>query len=173
MGRLATEDRSGKYELQQVQDLHREIARLVIVGHSNIKIADTLNVSPACVSYTRNSTLVKGEIARLQGERDSNAVDIGGELQALAPLAKDILEECMSNPEIPMHTKLRAAADVLDRSGHPKQSMIKGHIAHALLTIEDIQDMQKRATECGRRAGIVVTETEVVPAITAPVGEEV
>ena len=58
-----------KYTLKEVQDSHREIARLLVMGLNNKDIAEELGVTPEMVSYTINSPVVMREIENMRAAR--------------------------------------------------------------------------------------------------------
>jgi hypothetical protein len=124
MGRLPGENR--QYTLQEIQDSHREIARLLVMGVKSVDIADALGVTPAMVSYTKNSPVVKREIA---------------------PRALEVMEALMdeSNDAI----KAKIAADLLDRAGHGAVKNINVHSLSAHLSKDDILEIKNRARQIG------------------------
>lgn len=151
MGKLPDVER--KYQIQEMWSVHHEITRLLLIGMKEVDIARQLSVTPAMVSYTKNSAVVKRQLALLQGARDLDAVDISQRIKELLPKAVDKLEELLDNSQNES-IQYKVAADVLDRGGHGAVKMFQGQVAHAVLTKQDIDEIKQRAKEIG----ICVTE---------------
>jgi predicted transcriptional regulator len=145
MGRLPTGER--KYAIQQVWDVHREIARLLVIGMKHVDIAEQLGISEATVSYTANSPVVKREIDLMRGARDLDAVDVAKRIQEVAPKALEVLEELLDTANDAI--KYRTAADILDRAGHAAVRNVRLETLSVHLNKEDIEDIRNRARGIG------------------------
>jgi hypothetical protein len=145
MGRLPGENR--QYTLQEIQDSHREIARLLVMGVKSVDIADALGVTPAMVSYTKNSPVVKREMDNMHAAANLDAVDVAKRIQEIAPRALEVMEALMdeSNDAI----KAKIAADLLDRAGHGAVKNINVHSLSAHLSKDDILEIKNRARQIG------------------------
>jgi hypothetical protein len=123
MGRLPGENRV--YTLQEIQDSHREIARLLVMGVKGVDIAETLGVTPAMVSYTKNSPVVKREMDNMHAVANLDAVDVAKRIQEVAPRALQVMEDLLEEANDAI--KVKIAADLLDRAGHGAVKNINVH----------------------------------------------
>lgn len=139
MGRNPTGQR--KYQIQQMWEVHHEIARRLLLGHKNSDIALDLGITEAVVSYTKNSLLVQRQLDLMRGARDAEVVDAAIEIKRLVPKALRIMEEILDS-DGQAHLKLKVASDVLDREVPKKQRF---EHAHAFLTAEQIEEIKTRA----------------------------
>jgi hypothetical protein len=153
MGRLPSNNR--KYEIQSLQERHREILRMLALGQAPKDIASSLNITPQVVHYVKNSQVGKRELGLIQGARNADAIDITNQIQELAPEALDTLENLMNNEEeSPGSLRAKIAIDILDRAGHGavKKQL---NVSHQL-SEEDIDNIKIRSKELGRKNGIIV-----------------
>jgi len=150
MGRNQTGER--KYQIENVWEVHKEIARRIILGEKNVKIARDLNISEAMVSYTRNSHLVQKELAALEAQRDGTTVDIAKDIIELAPLALKRVAEILAHGTEKESDNIKTAFGVLDRAGH---SPVKTSVNYnGAFTRDDIEKIKKRAKERHEQARV-------------------
>lgn len=158
MGRLPSNNR--KYEIQSLQERHREILRRLALGQAPKEIATSLSITPQVVHYVKNSHIGKRELGLIQGARTADAIEVTNQIQELAPEALDTLESLMGDEkESPGSLRAKIAIDILDRAGHgavKKQLNVSHHLSQ-----EDIDDIKMRSKEVGRDNGIIV-DAEVV-----------
>lgn len=155
------------HDLKKMKQIHHEIALLAVLGHPNKYIAEKLGVTPAMVSYTLDSTLVKRKLSILRGARDREALDIHKRLEELAPLSLDELEQMLLNPNTGEMTKRMIAQDLLDRAGYG--SVQKHADVSDKLTTKDINEIKEIARQNGMvTSDAVDVEYEDIP----PEGEE-
>ncbi len=145
MGKLPTGDR--QYTLKEIQDSHREIARLLVTGMKHVDIAEMLGVTPAMVSYTANSPVVKRQLENLRAARDIDAVEVANRIQALAPVALDVLEDLMEASAD--ETRRKIAESMLDRAGHGAVRNVRLESLSMHLSMADIVEIKNRAKEIG------------------------
>lgn len=150
MGRLAQDDGT-RYEVEKLRERHEEVLRLIALGLENKDIAAMLGVSEAMVSYTRNGNLGKRKLGDLTKARDASVEAIMEEIQQLTPLAVDVLEEVMSNPMSKDADRIRAAQDVLDRSGLAAVQKFDVRQTLVAVTAKELEEMKERAEEMRRR----------------------
>ena len=134
---------AGKYKLQKMKDRHKRIAERVAAGQKDTEIARDLGVTPQMVAYTRESPIVQGYLQAVSGAMEKRALDIGGEIRALAPYALATIEDVMLNPHNDPKVRLNAAQDLMDRAGHG--AVKKVAVGHGQLTEDDINDIKARA----------------------------
>lgn len=167
MGSVKDMPNSGKakkFQLQKMRSRHHEIVRQVILGHSDVEIANNLGVTPVMVRYTRESPIVADKIAILQGAMDADTLDIAKEIRALAPVALAVLEEFLLDPNHDKKERRAIAQDLLDRDGRVPRTH-KTEVNQQILRTQDIEEIKKAAREAARQKGeivdaVVVSEDE-------------
>lgn len=158
MGRNQTGER--KYQIENVWEVHHEVARRILLGEKNVDIAKDMNISPVMVSYTRNSHKVKALIAELESRRDGVSVDIAQDIQELCPLAIKRMGEMLAKGTEKDSDMIKIGFGVLDRGGH---SPVKRSInVNGALTKDMINNLKTRGLELQSEA-IDVTSKEVKP----------
>ena len=130
MGRkfLPTEDR--KDLLQKLKNVHKDMAKDIAIrsltptelaeryGYTKLQVSRIIN-SPVFQNYTEN---LRSEIWE---ELKSSVMN---KLHMLTEDALKIIEECLTTDGIPISSKLKAALEVLDRTGfHQKSDLIEEH----------------------------------------------
>lgn len=164
MGRNMTPGR--QYQLKALTDRHKEICRRLFLGEKIKDIAADLGVTREMVSIVRGSQVAKDHIRRLERLRDADSVDVAQQLKSLAPEAVKALDDALAGKmggNAQDHARMRAAEQVLDRSGHGKETRIQndsGGIMGAIVR----QKLIDRAIE----VGILAPETPVIEIV----GEE-
>lgn len=143
------------WEVTEMWDIHREIARRIALGQKNVRIAEDLNITPVMVSAVRNSPVVKEHTEIMNGAADAHTVDVAQRIQNMAGKALDVLEEILDNKMVASTAlKVRAAESILDRSGNSK--IQKTQNLHAHLTSDQLEEIRQRAVEKAKSAGILV-----------------
>lgn len=156
MGRHQLAETHKPYQIEQMWSVHHEIVRLAIIGMKHVDIANHLGISPVMVSYTLRSPIVQERLKNMEAARDIDAIDVAKEIQELAPKAVKVLEKLLD--EGTENNQLRAAQDILDRSGHAAVRLIKTENIHAHFSADEIEDMKKRAREVGLITDIIDLE---------------
>jgi len=159
-----------KYEIEEIQEWHREVLRLAVLGYRPGEIARATGYSKTHISTIFNSPVFKAELEVLQQARDDDTVAVAKRIVGMAPIAVERILEVIKEPiykidgegvkvddRIEPSLKLKAAQDVLDRAGH--KAVDKKVIAH--LTKDDLKEMKSDAVTAGIEAGyITVIEEE-------------
>jgi len=138
------------FEVTKLWDIHKEIVRRLALGEKNTDIATQLGVTPAMVSYTKNSRIVEDRVAILQASKDADTVDLMKRIQQIAPKALDLLEGVIDgDKELGATIGLRAktAENLMDRAGYG--AVKKMAVGSAHLTREEIEDLKTRARQSG------------------------
>lgn len=153
MGRLPINNRN--YEIQILQEDHREILRRLTVGQSVKDIAKALSITPTKVTYVKNSRLGKNELSIIQGARNAEAIEISKQIKELQPKAIALMEEVMDDEEkSPRALRVKIAMDILDRGGH---GAIKRNVnLNKNLSEENINKIKDRARLMGEESGVIV-----------------
>ena len=142
------------FEVGNMWEVHQEITRLIFLGMKNEEIAERLNVSPAMVSYTRNSRVIQDKLEMMKGARDAEIIDLGKEIRAKAPKALKLLEKIVDGEEVngqlpSISLRAKTAENWMDRAGYPAQKSGGGVHFHAHFTAEELETIKKRAKESG------------------------
>jgi len=148
------------FRVSKLWEIHHEIARRISLGEGNVEIAEALSVSPAMVSYTRNSKPIKDKVDILRGSMDADTIDLGILIQKSAPRALQLLENIIDgkHTEASIALRARVADKHLDRAGY--SPIKKLQVASTHLTAEDIEAIKERSRQSAIVAGII--EGEVV-----------
>ena len=137
---------------------HKQMARLLVGGHSQSKIAELLGMHKSTVSRYVRDPLVVQEVKRLQDLADVNAsACVPGIPEKLHEGAHRGIEELISildderkDPEI-LKLKQNAALELLSRTGYGpiKQLKVEQMSVSTHFTAEEIEDIKRRAIENG------------------------
>jgi len=140
--------------LRTLSPRHKQMARLLIGGHSQSEIARILNVNKSTVCRLLRDPLLAEELSRLQENADMGATACvpgipeklrEGAIKGVQVLL-DILEDKRSDAEM-LKLKANAATELLGRAGYGqvKQVLVQKSNVTAHLTAEDIADLKRRA----------------------------
>lgn len=172
------------YQVQRIQERHREITRLIIVGLKDTVIAESMGITAQTVRNTKNNPMVKKQLDLMTAVRDVEAIDVARRIEKIAPKALEVLENILDGkvekPELDSNKyemvsvgqRFSAARDFLDRSGHGAIKKVAGIIGHGYLSPDDVDELKKRAEDV-RKNNIDlkdIEEAEVIP--PAPEAEE-
>lgn len=150
--RASSHGRQRTYTVAHMWDLHHEIARLIVLGWKNTRIAEHLKCTPQQVSNVRNSPVVMEHIAILRGTRDADTIDIAKDIKELAApslkLLRGIIEDGKFDSETaPLIMRARESNNMLDRAGHGAPKKVIGDFAVAHFTVEQIEEIKRRAKD--------------------------
>lgn len=166
MKRLEELQKQQRYDLttRKLLPKHREVLRLVMLGHADRTIALHLGLSPASVRNIRASDAGKRMLAIMQNSRDNSALDIQKRVQALAPDAMDVIEgaikqdgtgaDCLLTPK----DRAKLALEVLDRAGHSPVKRTELHATGAVANYHLLTSLDQRAEE--EEGGVVEAQWE-------------
>ncbi len=145
-------------KLLELSARHKQMARLLVGGHSQSEIGRLLNMHKSTVSRYVRDPLVVQEMKRLQEVADTNAVacvpGIPDKIKEAAQKGINVLLEILADermtPEI-QKIKLNAALEVLSRAGYGavKQVQVDQRSVSTHFTSEDIDEIKRRAIENG------------------------
>ena len=142
----------------EMTELHHEICRHVLLGKKNVEIASMLGCTPQTVSNVRNSPIVKHRLRELSAARDVAVVNFAAEVQARAQRAFEILDEALLDEtgEVPLMMRLKEANNILDRVERVEGIGQRNVHLHAHLSMDDIEELKRRALAAGVASGQVV-----------------
>jgi len=161
------EDRK-TFEVQKMWEVHHEIVRRLLLGQKGSHIARDLGVTPAMISYVRNSSVVKEKLEIMKGARDADTLDLAKRIRENAPIAIKLLEDVIEGEvqtatgesmEVPLGMRAKEANNMLSRAGYGPITNLKGQIAHGHFTKEDLDDIKSRARKDGIKSGSVIDTT--------------
>ena len=137
-----------KYQIQRLWDIHHEICRMAVLGVKPVNIAKDLGITEVTVSTCLNSEVVKQHLHVMRLARDADSIDVAKQIQELAPKAIALLGDILEGEHgATTGQRFAAANSVLDRAGFAPPRVIKGEFAHAFLTVEDIEDIKRKARD--------------------------
>ena len=150
--RAASHGRQRTYTVATMWDLHHEVARLIVLGWKNTRIAEHLECSKQQVSNVRNSPVVMEHIAILRGTRDADTIDIAKDIKELAGPSLDILREVIREGEfegekVTLLTRIKEGNLMLDRAGHGAPKKVIGDFHHAYFSVSEIEEIKRRAKD--------------------------
>lgn len=155
--------RSKTWVVNEMWELHHEIARYLLLGEKNVVIAKRLGCSPQTVSNVRNSPVVQDQLAIMQGARDADTVDLAREIQEVAPdamaLLSDIIRGENAGKNASLSLRAKESNNMLARAGHGVPQRVQSESVNVHLTSQDIKDIKRRAME--NQDIITVNKTEV------------
>lgn len=133
-----------------LHDQHHHMARLLVLGYSNVEIAKLLGITPQTVSNIKNSPIVLAATDELAGKADEEAVDIRKEIAEFAPKCVEALKEVIENEDGRTSSKTRADAAIrmLGLAGYvaPKNVNVKAMHGHFDVT-QMIRDRAQQIAE--------------------------
>lgn len=144
-----------QYDIKELWAKHHEITRQVVLGRTNVDIAESIGCTPQTVSNVRNSPLAKAKIEEMSEQRDAEAISIAQRIEEFAPVALDLLEQIISGniPEASIALRAKVASSHMSRAGYGE--VHKAHILSQHLTREDIERIKTRAVTAAQNAGVL------------------
>lgn len=137
------------YSIQKIWGKQAEVLRMFASGIKPDLIASTLDLHKQTVYNICNSDLGRQKIAELQGERDTSFAAVQKHIQAMQPLALEILEESLTATgdfvNLSSKERNRTALQVLAMGGHGAVS--KNLHATVGLSEADRQEVDRLAME--------------------------
>lgn len=150
------ERRNGKLEgrtwkVSELWEKHHEIIRLLLIGLSNVAIADRMGMTTTQISNIKNSPIVQERLSLLKAERDCKAIDLSKDIMELAPQSLDLLGKVIRGEDLGDGTKattglrVKVAESNLDRAGYGAIRRVQTQNEHLFYTKEDIEELKQRA----------------------------
>jgi FixJ family two-component response regulator len=129
--------------LQQFKPVHKQIARLYVLGKSNKEIGEAVGWHQSSVYSVLRSDLVKAEIARMEGNIDNIMFEADLRMKSLVHRSLDVLERVLGDDDMDklpagdLNQQIRVAEKVLDGV----LGMRRGDNATHVTTIQNIQQI--------------------------------
>jgi hypothetical protein len=137
--------------LQLIRPRHREIMRRLVCGQTQRDIASELGLTESRLSIIVNSPLFKVELAKMERDVRTKAVenigDVGARVAKLQSPAIDVLETIVKEKagKIPYTLKRAAAMDILELAGTKKNKNDDGMNDFAQFISEAFAEAKARA----------------------------
>lgn len=149
-GRRTSDGKRKGWQIAEMWDQHHEIARRLVLGQSNVEIAEALGVTKETVSNVKNSPVVQDKLVLLRAARDCESIDLAKEIAEMAPMALKRVREALETgtvlgKEVNAATILKEANALLDREMGKAIQRIDSRNLNATLTLEDIEAIKQRA----------------------------
>jgi len=134
--------------IKHMWERHKEIARLVLVGHRPVDIAEQIGISQTALSIIMNSPIFKDHLQKLSMKRDKKAFEIKDRLEDIAHEATELLNRVMMGEEgASINARARVAQDILDRAGYGKTSIQRNENVNITLNANKIEELKKKRAE--------------------------
>ena len=158
-------DRSGCYDIKQLWQRSHEILGLALQGIKQVDIARILNITPATVSNTLNSSLGKEKISGMREERDEHYIQLNKEIKALTIKAMKTYHQIFDAPSTDVKLKKDTADTIaLEIAGLRAPTRIDSRHVSYQATKEEIEEFKKRGIEAARESGMLIeAEYETLP----------
>ncbi len=137
--------------LAQIKTQHREIARLSFEGFRPIEISEKTGMAISSVRAIISDPLCQAYIATLDDKADDGVITTRKRMANMVSKSLDVIDDMLSL-EVPPNVALRAAHDILDRTGH--QPVQRHEHVHGHLTREDLEELKARA----RKAKVMIVD---------------
>lgn len=132
-----------KFTINRIQDYHREIMRLMVMGWTNKMIHQHTGISLATLCAIRNSPLTRRQLDVMQAARDATACTAGKVLEDTAAEAALKLKMLL-DVEGDNRLVKDVAIAILDRAGHSPTQKIKGSLDVHVFKEGDLDELRNR-----------------------------
>lgn len=143
-----------KGKLATVWARNLQIITLSAAGVSDVDIAAQLDITPQTVRNTMNSGLMQALACVALDRSLEDAIDVHNRIKEAAPLAIQLLTDSMQSPTVGDNLKVKIAQDMLDRAGHPRQTLI-GSNNPTPFTDDVISELKKYGNQIRMRSRVV------------------
>lgn len=148
--RRSGDRKKGGYQIAEMWERHHEIARMIILGMTNVAIANEIGCSAQLVSNVRNSPVVKDQLSIMKMVRDTESIDLSREIRDLAPIALQRVKEALTegkvlDKEVSASGILKEANGLLDREMGRATQRIDTRNAHVHFSKEDLDAIKAKA----------------------------
>lgn len=149
------------FDIKKLWDRQHEILNLNALGYKGTVIAKMLDITPACVSNTLNSTLGEKVKSEIRKTRDEKYEELQTEVTELTEKALKVYHEIFDEPDesgrVPLKMKKEAADTVvLELSGLRAATKIDSRHIGIQMSPEDIESFKRRGIEAARVSGKII-----------------
>lgn len=148
-----------KYEPRQLNPLHHEILRRLLLGETHRDIATALTCTPATVSNVANSGLGREKLNYMSAAADMNSVEVAQKIRETAPKALAIIQQILEDDDANYALKFKAATDILDRAGHGAVKKVDVRKSAVELSADELERLKHQAMQKALEAGITIDVT--------------
>jgi predicted transcriptional regulator len=149
-------DRSGTWDIKQLWQRSHEILGLALGGMSQVDIAKHLDITPATVSNTMNSTLGQEKLSEMRKTRDERYEKINEEVLSLTEKAMGVYDEIFGSGTASLDLKKKAADTVaLDIAGMRAPTKIDTR-TQSESTRKEIHEFRVRGLAAAKDSGFLV-----------------
>ncbi len=128
--------------LAQLKTQHREIARLAFEGFRPVEIAEKTSMAVSSIRAILSDPLCQAYIKQLNDKADDGVIDARKRMAQMVSKSLDVIDDMLSL-EVPPNVALKAAQDILDRTGY--QPVQRHEHIHGHLTKADLEELKERA----------------------------
>lgn len=141
---------------------HREVARLLALGHTNKDIAKMLGYHEQAIVYLKSNSRIRAEAEKIQDRMLE--IDLDKRLKNLGDDAANVMEEILIDEEIKLKDKESAARWVLEKlTGKPAQAIdMKGEINVGIF-MDQLEQMRENGELLVGSQARDVTPGEMLP----------
>lgn len=147
------------YNVKKLWQRNHEILNLAVFGLKEKQIAEIVGCSVATVSNTVNSTLGREKLSLMRGSRDAETWDAAREIQEMAKKSFKLYNEILESEgddAAPLGLKVNVAKHITkDLSGLAAPTRIEGRIAHAHLSIDEIEELKRRGRQAAAELDVI------------------
>lgn len=148
-----------KYEPKQLNPLHHEILRRLLLGESHKAIALALNCTPATVSNAANSGLGRDKLNYMAAAADMNSVEVAQKIRETAPKAIQVIQELLEDEAANYALRFKAATDILDRAGHGAVKKVDVRKSSVELSMDELERLKHDAVVRAQQTGLTIDVT--------------
>ena len=154
------------WQVNEMWDIHHEIARRLLIGQKDTSIAEDLNVSATMVGLVKKSPVVREKLDIMHAAADDKVIEMAKYIKDKAPVALRLLDDVIEGRSIggitpPLKMRVDEANNWIDRAGFKAPQRVEGMLIHGHYTAQEIEDLKKEAAS---RTAAKVIDAEVMDA---------
>lgn len=146
--RVPLEERQKQNTLVTIQDKHREIVRLSLLGLSHKEIAERVGMTTQAISICLNSPIVIELRKALQQKEDERVLETRRALTNLLPEVTEIYKKLLQEgAPVTAMEQFKVAGDILDRTGIIKEKGVQTKSVSTHITTADLVNLRKELND--------------------------
>ena len=161
LGHRDTRRQTERSSIAKMRDMHREVARLLVLGYKNNQIAKELDITTATVVNVKRAPIMKAYMESLHMDKEAVVRHHTKKMTKMLPACLETYEMALKGEDLGLRVKV--ADSILDRTGLPKTK--EQHVVQkgSLLRSEDIQSVLQAAKELRNQEVIDLPTLTVLP----------